>query len=111
VAITLERDCTRSGHFGAMAKVEKLNLNRDLTAEVRAAVAGGEHRGVSEVVRGAPRYRRLRRETETLETEEPRCIVREATDRGPALVADAVFARPRARFAQPPGGWRAPPAD
>jgi hypothetical protein len=51
VAITLERDCSRPRHFGAMAKVEKLNLNPDLAAKVRAAVAGGKHRGVSEVVR------------------------------------------------------------
>jgi antitoxin ParD1/3/4 len=87
-----------------MAKVEKLNLNPDLATEVSAAVAGGKHRGVSEVVRCAARDGHPRRETETLETEEPRRLAREATDRGPALEADAVFARLRARFAQPPRG-------
>jgi antitoxin ParD1/3/4 len=87
-----------------MANVEKLSvaLTPDMVAEVRAAVEGGDYGSVSEVVRDALRDWRLRRKIETLETEEPRRLVQEGIDSGPGLNADAVFARLRARFGQPP---------
>jgi antitoxin ParD1/3/4 len=85
-----------------MAKVEKLSvaLTPDMVAEVRAAVDAGDYGSVSEVVRDW----RLRRKIETLETEELRRLVPEGIDSGPGLDADAVFARLRARFGQPPAG-------
>jgi antitoxin ParD1/3/4 len=86
-----------------MANVEKLSiaLTPDMVAELRA-VEGGDHGSVSEVVRDALRDWRLRRKIETLETEELRRLVHEGIDSGPGLEADAVFARLRARFGQPP---------
>ncbi len=91
-------------HHVRMANVEKLSiaLTPDMVAEVRAAVEGGDYGSVSEVVRDALRDWRLRRKIETLETEELRRLVQEGIDSGPGLEADAVFARLRARFAQPP---------
>jgi antitoxin ParD1/3/4 len=91
-------------HHVGMANVEKLSvaLTPDMVAEVRAAVAGGDYGSVSEVVRDALRDWRLRRRIETLETEELRRLVQEGIDSGPGLEADAVFARLRARFGQPP---------
>jgi antitoxin ParD1/3/4 len=85
-----------------MAKVEKVSvaLTPDMVAEVRAAVEGGDYGSVSEVVRDALRDWRLRRKIETLETEELRRLVQEGIDSGPALDADAVFVRLRARFGQ-----------
>ena len=87
-----------------MANVEKLSiaLTPDIVAEVRAAVEGGDYGSVSEVIRDAVRDWRLRRKIETLETEELRRLVHEGIDSGPGLEADAVFARLRARFGQPP---------
>jgi antitoxin ParD1/3/4 len=87
-----------------MANVEKLSvaLTPDMAAEVRAAVERGDYGSVSEVMRNALRDWRLRRKLETLETEELRRLVREGIDSGPGLDADAVFARLRARFVQPP---------
>jgi antitoxin ParD1/3/4 len=89
-----------------MANVEKLSiaLIPDMVAEPRAAVEGGDYGGVSEVVRDALRDWRQRRRIETLETEELRRLVLEGIDSGPGLEADAVLARLRARFAQPPAG-------
>jgi antitoxin ParD1/3/4 len=86
-----------------MANVEKLSiaLTPDMVAELRA-VEGGDHGSVSEVVRDALRDWRLHRKIETLETEELRRLVHEGIDSGPGLEADAVFARLRARFGQPP---------
>ena len=86
-----------------MANVEKLSiaLTPDMVAELRA-VEGGDHGSVSEVVRDALRDWRLHRKIETLETEELRRLVQEGIDSGPGLEADAVFARLRARFGQPP---------
>lgn len=83
-----------------MANVEKLSvaLTPDMVVELRAAVDGGDYGSVSEVVRDW----RLRRKIETLETEELRRLVQEGIDSGPGLEADAVFARLRARFGQPP---------
>lgn len=91
-------------HHEAMANVEKLSiaLTPDMVAELRAAVDGGDYGSVSEVVRDALRDWRLRRKIETLETEELRRLVQEGIDSGPGLEADAVFARLRARFGQPP---------
>jgi antitoxin ParD1/3/4 len=54
------------------------------------------------VVRDALRDWRLRRKVETLEAEELRRLVREGIDSRPGVDADAVFARLRARFGQPP---------
>lgn len=87
-----------------MANVEKLSvaLTPDMVAELREAVAGGEYGSVSEVVRDALRDWRLRRRIETLELQELRRLVRDGVDSGPGLEADAVFARLRARFGQPP---------
>lgn len=87
-----------------MANVEKLSvaLTPDMVAEVRAAVEVGDYGSVSEVVRDALRDWRLRRKLETLETEELRRLVQEGIDSGPGLEADAVFARLRTRFGQPP---------
>jgi antitoxin ParD1/3/4 len=86
-----------------MANVEKLSiaLTPDMVAELRA-VEGGDYGSVSEVVRDALRDWRLHRKIETLETEELRRLVHEGIDSGPGLEADAVFARLRARFGQPP---------
>jgi antitoxin ParD1/3/4 len=53
-------------------------------------------------VRDALRDWRMRRKIETLEIEELRRLVQEGIDSGPGLDADAVFARLRARFGQPP---------
>jgi len=87
-----------------MANVEKLSvaLTPDMVAGLRAAVEGGDYGSVSEVVRDALRDWRLRRKIETLKIEELRGLVREGIDSGPGLDADAVFARLRARFGQPP---------
>jgi len=87
-----------------MANVEKLSvsLTPDMVAELRAAVEGGDYGSVSEVVRDALRDWRLRRKIETLETEELRRLVQQGIDSGPDLDGDEVFARLRARFAQPP---------
>jgi antitoxin ParD1/3/4 len=89
-----------------MANVEKLSvaLTPDMVAEVRAAVEDGDYGSVSEVVRDALRDWRLRRKIETLETEELRRLVREGIESGPGVDADAVFARLRTRFGQPPAG-------
>ncbi len=91
-------------HSAAMASVEKLSvaLTPEMVAEMRAAVEGGDYGSVSEVVRDALRDWRLRRKIETLEAEELRRLVQEGIDSGPGLAADAVFARLRARFGQPP---------
>jgi len=87
-----------------MANVEKLSvaLTPDMVAEVRAAVEGGDYGSVSEVIRDAQRDWRPRRKIETLETEGLRRLVQEGIDSGPGLDADAVFARLRTRFGQPP---------
>jgi len=87
-----------------MANVEKLSvaLTRDMVADIRAAVEGGDYGSVSEVVRDALRDWRLRRKFETLETEELRRLVQEGIDSGPGLDAAEVFAQLRARFGQPP---------
>ena len=87
-----------------MSKVEKLSvaLTPDMAAEIRAAVQDGDYGSVSEVVRDALRDWRLRRKVETLEIDELRRLVQEGIDSGPSLEADAVFARLRARFGQPP---------
>jgi antitoxin ParD1/3/4 len=87
-----------------MANVEKISvaLTPDMVAELRAAVEGGDYGSVSEVVRDALRDWRLRRKIETLETEELRRLVQQGIDSGPDLDGDEVFARLRARFAQPP---------
>jgi len=87
-----------------MPNVEKLSvaLTPDMVAEVRAAVEGGDYGSVCEVIRDALRDWRLRRKIETLETEELRRLVQEGIDSGPGLDADAVFARLRTRFGQPP---------
>jgi antitoxin ParD1/3/4 len=87
-----------------MANVEKLSvaLTPDMVAELRAAVEGGDYGSVSEVVRDALRDWRLRRRLETLETAELRRLVEEGIDSGPGLEADAVFARLRTRFGEPP---------
>lgn len=87
-----------------MANVEKLSvaLTPDMVAEVRAAVEAGDYGSVSEVVRDALRDWRLRRRFEAAETEELCRLVREGINSGPGLDADAVFARLRARFGQPP---------
>jgi hypothetical protein len=60
-------------------------------------VEGVDHGRVSEVVRDW----RLRGKVVTLETEEPRRLVRKNIASGPRLAADAVFARRRARLVQP----------
>jgi len=88
-----------------MSNVENLSiaLTPDMAAEVRAAVEDGDYDSVSEVVGDALRNWRIRRRVETLETEEVRRLVQEGIDSGPGLQADAVFARLRARFGQPPG--------
>ena len=85
-----------------MANVEKLSvaLTPDMVAEVRAAVAGGDYGSVSEVVRNWRQCRKI----ETLEIEELRRLVLEGIDSGPGVDADAVFARLRAQFSQPPAG-------
>ena len=87
-----------------MANVEKLSvaLTPDMVAELRAAVEGGDYGSGSEVIRDALRDWRLRRKIETLGTEELRRLVREGIDSGTGLDADAVFARLRTRFGQPP---------
>lgn len=87
-----------------MTNVKKLSvaLTPDMVAELRAAVEGGDYGSVSEVVRDALRDWRLRRKIATLETEELRRLVQEGIDSGPGLAADAVFARLRVRFGQPP---------
>ena len=87
-----------------MANVEKLSvaLTPDMVAEVRTAVEGGDYGSVSELICDALRDWRLRRKIETLETEELRRLVQDGIDSGPGLDADAVFARLRTRFAQPP---------
>ncbi|HEX2940073.1 MAG TPA: type II toxin-antitoxin system ParD family antitoxin [Rhodopila sp.] len=87
-----------------MANVEKLSiaLTPDMIAELRAAVEVGDYGSVSEVVRDALRDWRLRRKFEPLEGEELRRLVQEGIDSGPALEADVVFARLRARFGHPP---------
>jgi antitoxin ParD1/3/4 len=87
-----------------MANVEKLSvaLTPDMAAEIRAAVQDGDYGSVSEVVRDALRDWRLRRKVEALEIDELRRLVQEGVDSGPSLEADAVFARLRARFGQPP---------
>jgi antitoxin ParD1/3/4 len=91
-------------HHARITNVEKLSvaLTPDMVAELRAAVEGGDYGSVSEVVRDALRDWRLRRKIETLETEELRRLVQEGIDSGPGLKADAVFARLRERFGQPP---------
>jgi len=87
-----------------MANVEKLSvaLTPDMAAEIRAAVQDGDYGSVSEVVRDALRDWRLRRKVEALEIDELRRLVQEGIDSGPSLEADAVFARLRDRFGQPP---------
>jgi antitoxin ParD1/3/4 len=92
------------GKLPTMANVEKLSvaLTPDMAAEIRAAVQDGDYGSVSEVVRDALRDWRLRRKVETLEIDELRRLVQEGIDSGPSLEADAVFARLRARFGQPP---------
>ena len=92
------------GTLPMMANVEKLSvaLTPDMAAEIRAAVQDGDYGSVSEVVRDALRDWRLRRKVETLEIDELRRLVQEGIDSGPSLEADAVFARLRARFGQPP---------
>ena len=77
-------------------------LTPDMVAELRAAVEGGDYGSVSEVIRDAQRDWRPRRKIETLETEGLRRLVQEGIDSGPGLDADAVFARLRTRFGQPP---------
>jgi antitoxin ParD1/3/4 len=92
------------GMLPSMANVEKLSvaLTPDMAAEIRAAVQGGDYGSVSEVVRDALRDWRLRRKVETLEIDELRRLVHEGINSGPSLEADAVFARLRIRFGQPP---------
>ena len=87
-----------------MANVEKLSvaLTPDMAAEICAAVQNGDYGSVSEVVRDALRDWRLRRKVEMLENGELRRLLQEGIDSGPGLEADAVFARLRARFGQPP---------
>jgi antitoxin ParD1/3/4 len=93
------------GKLPTMANVEKLSvaLTPDMAAEIRAAVQYDDYGSVSEVVRDALRDWRLRRKVETLEIDELR-LVQEGINSGPSLEADAVFARLRARFGQPPAG-------
>ena len=55
-------------------------------------------------MRDALRDWRLRRKIETLEAEELRRLVQKGIASGPSLDANAVFARLRARFGQPPAG-------
>ena len=87
-----------------MAHVEKLSvaLTPEMAAEIRAAVQTGDYGSVSEVVRDALRDWRLRRKAETLDIDDLRRLVQEGIESGPGLEADAVFARLRARFGQPP---------
>jgi antitoxin ParD1/3/4 len=87
-----------------MANVEKLSvaLTPDMAADIRAAVQAGDYGSVSEVVRDALRDWRLRRKVEALDVDELRRLVKEGIDSGPSLEADAVFARLRSRFGQPP---------
>jgi antitoxin ParD1/3/4 len=77
-------------------------LPPDMAAEIRAAVEEGDYGSVSDVVQDALREWRLRRKAETLDIGELRRMVQDGIDSGPSLEADAVFARLRARFGQPP---------
>jgi Arc/MetJ-type ribon-helix-helix transcriptional regulator len=70
--------------------------------EVRRYLILYEALGPMVAVRDALRDWRMRRKIETLEIEELRRLVQEGIDSGPGLDADAVFARLRARFGQPP---------
>lgn len=88
-----------------MQHVEKLSvaLPEDLVAEMRAVVERGEYGSLSEVVRAALRDWRLRRKIEVLEIEELRRLLEEEIESGPGVDGDTVFARLRARLAEPPG--------
>mgnify|MGYP000950584970 CR=1 FL=1 len=83
-----------------MATVEKISiaLPPDMVATLREAVDSGEYASASEVVRDALRDWKLKRKVETLEVDELRRLIQEGADSGPAIDADLVFARLRAKY-------------
>lgn len=82
-----------------MATVEKISiaLPPDMVATLREAVDSGEYASASEVIRDALRDWKLKRKVETLDVDELRLLIQEGADSGPAIDADLVFARLRAK--------------
>lgn len=84
-----------------MANVEKISvaLPPDMVGTLREAVASGEYASASEVIREAMRDWKMKRRIAELDVEELRRLVREGMESGPAVEADAVFARLRSKYA------------
>ena len=87
-----------------MGKVEKISiaLPHEMVADLKAAVDRGEYATTSEAVREALRDWRLKRKVEELDVEDLRRLVQEGIDSGPAVDAETVFARLRAKYALKP---------
>jgi len=87
-----------------MANVEKISiaLPREMVADIKAAVDGGQYATASEVVRDALRDWTFKRRLEEAELKELRALVLpalDALDRGKGIPADEVLRRLRERYA------------
>jgi antitoxin ParD1/3/4 len=87
-----------------MANVEKISiaLPREMVADIKAAVDGGQYATASEVVRDALRDWTFKRRLEEAELVELRALVLpalDALDRGKGIPADEVLRRLRERYA------------
>lgn len=84
-----------------MPAVERMTITMpaELAETLRQTVAGGEYASTSEVVREALREWTRRRDMERQDLEALRAAIKAGLDSGPALPADQVFAKLRARYA------------